>query len=115
VLSGDTRFSENVVRHGTGADLLIHEVAAVRPDLMEDPAVQRVMAHHSSPRDAGRVFALARPSLAVYTHLVLLSRPGVPPLTEAEFVAQTRETYDGRLEVGADLMRFEILDGEISI
>lgn len=93
VLSGDTRFSEDVVRHGTGADLLIHEVAAVRPELMEDPAVRRVMAHHSSPRDAARVFGRARTTLAVYTHLVLLSRPGVPVPTEAELMAQTRETY----------------------
>jgi ribonuclease Z len=27
VISGDTRFNENVVKHGLGADLLIHEVA----------------------------------------------------------------------------------------
>ena len=105
VLSGDTRFSENVVRHGTGVDLLIHEVAAVR----------RVRAHHRSPRDAGRVFGRARPRLAVYTHLVLLCRPGVPAPTEADVVAQTRGTYDGPLEVGADLMRFDIREGEVSV
>lgn len=31
VISGDTRCNENVVKHGAGADLLIHEVAIVRP------------------------------------------------------------------------------------
>jgi ribonuclease Z len=115
VLSGDTRFSENVVRHGTRADLLIHEVGAVRPELLEDPTVRRVMAHHSTPQDAGRVFSRARPRLAVYTHLVLLSRPGVPAPTEAELMAQTRETYDGPLEVGVDLMCFDIRLGEVSV
>jgi ribonuclease Z len=27
VLSADTRYNENVIRYGTGADLLVHEVA----------------------------------------------------------------------------------------
>jgi ribonuclease Z len=108
VISGDTRYCENVVRHGRGADLLIHSVGAVRPELADDPAVRRVMAHHASPRDAGRVFSRARPKLAAYTHLVLLSRPGVPALTTAEVVSQTRETYDGPLAVGTDLTRFDI-------
>jgi ribonuclease Z len=106
VISGDTRFDENVIRHGTGADLLIHEVAAVRPPLLKEPAVQRVMAHHTSPQEAGRVFQRARPRLAVYTHLVLLARPAVPAVTPDEVVAQTRETYQGPLVAGEDLMRF---------
>lgn len=108
VISGDTRFSQNVIKHGTGADVLIHEVAAVRPELLKDVQVQRVMAHHTSPQEAGRVFQLARPRLAVYTHLVLLARPGVPALTTDELGAQTRETYDGPFVVGEDLMTFKI-------
>ena len=108
VISGDTRFDKNVIKHGTGADLLIHEVAAVRPELLKDAQVQRVMAHHTSPQEAGRVFQLARPKLAVYTHLVLLARPGVPAVSAEELVAQTRATYDGPLVVGEDLMAFDV-------
>jgi len=108
VISGDTRLDQNVIKHGTGADLLIHEVAAVRPELLKDAQVQRVMAHHTSPQEAGRVFQLARPKLAVYTHLVLLARPGVPAVTADELVAQTRATYDGPLVVGEDLMAFNV-------
>lgn len=108
VISGDTRFNQNVIRYGTGADLLIHEVAAVRPELLKDGQVQRVMAHHTSPQEAGRVFKLAHPRLAVYTHLVLLARPNIPPVTTDDLVAQTRETYDGPLVVGEDLMTFKV-------
>lgn len=108
VISGDTRFDKNVIKHGTGADLLIHEVAAVRPELLKDVQVQRVMAHHTSPQEAGRVFQLARPKLALYTHLVLLARPGVPAVTAEELVAQTRASYDGPLVVGEDLMAFNV-------
>lgn len=108
VISGDTRFNENVVKYGTGADVLIHEVAAVRPELLKEVQVQRVMAHHTSPQDAGRVFRLAHPKLAVYTHLVLLARPAVPAVTTQELVAQTREVYAGPLMVGEDLMTFKV-------
>jgi ribonuclease Z len=110
VISGDTRLNDNVIKYGTGADVLVHEVAAVRPELLKDPQVQRVMAHHTSPREAGTVFSRTHPKLAVYTHLVLLEGPKIPAVTVEELVAQTRENYSGPLEVGDDLMSIEIDD-----
>lgn len=115
VISGDTRFSENVIKHGTGADLLIHEAAAVRPELLANAQVKRVMAHHTSPQEVGTIFSRTRPKLGVYTHLVLLARGKVPALTPEELVAQTRETYDGPLEVGEDLMTFDIGKDRVSV
>ena len=44
VISGDTRYNENVVKHGAGADLLVHEVAAARPALMGEAYIQRIIA-----------------------------------------------------------------------
>jgi ribonuclease Z len=81
VISGDTRYSQNVIRYGTGADLLIHEVAIARPELMSAPFAQAIIAHHTSPHDAGRVFAQAKPKLAAYTHLVFLSNEKVAQAT----------------------------------
>ncbi len=108
VLSSDTRYNKNVIKHGTGADLLIHEVATARPELMREAHIQRIIAHHTTPREAGQVFAAAKPKLAVYTHLVLPATPAIPPPTLDEVIAQTRESYDGPLVIGEDLMRFEI-------
>ncbi len=108
VISGDTRYNENVVRYGAGADLLIHEVAIARPELMSDAYIQRIMAHHTTAREAGMVFARAKPRLAVYTHLVFLASDRVQPASLADLVTETRQTYNGPLEVGEDLMSFEI-------
>jgi ribonuclease Z len=110
VLSSDTRYNANVIRHGTGADLLIHEVASARPELMKEAHIQRIIAHHTTPREAGQVFAQAQPKLAVYTHLVLPTTPTIPPPTLDDVIAETRETYDGPLIIGEDLMSFEIGD-----
>jgi ribonuclease Z len=108
VFSSDTRYNQNVIKYGAGADLLVHEVAMARPELMKEAYIQRIVAHHTEPRDCGRVFAQTKPKLAAYTHLVLLASSTIPPPTLDELVAETRQTYDGPLEVGEDLMSFEI-------
>jgi ribonuclease Z len=108
VISGDTRFNENVIKFGAGADLLIHEVAIARPELMAESYIKRIMAHHTTAREAGMVFARAGPKLAAYTHLVFLASKDVPPATVNDLIAETRKSYDGPLEVGEDLMCFEI-------
>jgi ribonuclease Z len=108
VISGDTRYDDNVVKHAMGADLLIHEVAIARPELLAEAYIQRIMAHHSSPSEAGTVFALSRPRLAVYTDTVFLASKQVPPKTVDDLIEQTRQTYSGPLQVGEDLMCIEI-------
>jgi ribonuclease Z len=110
VVSGDTRYSENVVRNATGCDLLVHEVAMAKPELLKEPHIQRIVNHHTSPQQAGLVFARARPKLAAFTHLVMLASSTVGAPSIDQLVAATRETYDGPLEVGEDLMSFEISD-----
>lgn len=101
VLSGDTRVSENLIRHAQGVDLLIHEV--VSPETFQrvpvDPEhARRVIAHHVSPEQAGEVFSKTRPKLAVYSHIVQ------PMATEQDLIPPTRKTYSGPLEVGEDPM-----------
>ena len=110
VLSGDTRPSENLVRHARGADLLVHEVAMGRAaGLASSEAMRRVLAHHTTPEDAGRIFSRVRPRLAVYSHIALLSYdPANGPPTVDELLAATRTTWDGPLEIGEDLMRIDV-------
>jgi ribonuclease BN (tRNA processing enzyme) len=76
---------------GTGADLLIHEGAITQPAMMQSPAVQRIIANHTTPKEAGMVFSKAAPKLAVYTHIVM-----IPELPLDDLVAETRQTYSGR-------------------
>jgi ribonuclease Z len=113
VISGDTRYNENVVKYSTGVDLLIHEVAMAQPELLAEAHIQRILNHHTSPREAGLVFTRAKPKLAAYTHLVLLASENIAAPSIRDLIAQTRETYDGPLEVGEDLLSFEIGNGVV--
>jgi ribonuclease BN (tRNA processing enzyme) len=76
VISGDSRYNENVVRCGQGADLLVHEGAMARPELLREPYIHRIVNHHTSPQEAGRVFAQTRPTLAAFTHARQRERNG---------------------------------------
>jgi ribonuclease Z len=107
-ISGDTKFDENVIKYGTGVDLLIREVCAMPAALANNPVMQRIMDHHTSAEDVGTVFARAKPKLAAFTHLVLLQTSAIPPLGLDELTARTRSNYQGPLVLGEDLMRFTV-------
>ena len=101
VLSGDTRVSDNLIRHAQGVDLLVHEVASPETFQRAGTPPERaksVVAHHVNPEQAGEVFSRTKPRLAVYSHIVL------PTATEQDLIPPTRKTYSGPLEVGEDLM-----------
>lgn len=108
VISGDTRYSRKVVEAAKGADILIHEVGAAKPALLAIPSFKKVIDHHTSPEDAGKVFTEAAPKIAVYTHIVLLSNKDNPEPTIEEVVDETRKTYGGPLVAGTDLMSFDV-------
>jgi ribonuclease Z len=112
VISGDTRFSDNLIRFSTGADVVVHEVAAAKEELLSKSEVaRRILGVHTTPEEAGRVFDRVKPQLAVYTHIALLTTdPAISAPTVQDLIALTRKTYAGPLEVGEDLMTIEVGD-----
>ncbi|HET9825234.1 MAG TPA: MBL fold metallo-hydrolase [Chitinophagaceae bacterium] len=104
-LSGDTRYSENLIKFAKGTDLLIHEVA-VAPDTLSksDPAYP-ILAHHTTPEQASKVFNEVKPKLAAYSHIVKIYGRN-----EQELLKRTKANYSGPFVIGADLMNFSIGD-----
>lgn len=104
VLSGDTTFNENLIRHSEGADLIVHEVTAASGSAAERPEqLKRIASNHTTPEQAGEVFSRVKPKLAVYNHLLLFG-----DATAEDLVPATRKNYSGPLIVGEDLLRIEI-------
>lgn len=105
VLSGDTRYSENLIKFAQGSDVLIHEVLAPNAFQALNTALTRrqmekVMTHHTKTEEAATIFAKVKPKLAVYSHIV--------PANATDLLADTRKSYSGPLEVGEDLMSIDI-------
>ena len=104
VLSGDTTFNENLIRHAQGVDVLVHEVTATAGSAAENPQqLKRIASNHTTPEQAGEVFARVKPKLAVYNHLLLFGGA-----TAADLIPATRKKYSGPLIVGEDLLQVEI-------
>jgi len=111
VISGDTRFDENLIAAAKGADLIIHEVALVTDELLaSSERFRRIVSHHTTPEQAGIVFARVAPKLAVYTHFVILSSQTIPEAPLSSLIARTRTNYGGPLVIGEDLMSFLVND-----
>jgi ribonuclease Z len=104
VLSGDTRFNENVIGFSQGVDLLVHEVIGMTDEFLQKSEFGKTIAsNHTTPQDAGEVFRRADPKLAVYTHILFFG-----DYLPDDLVASTRKNYSGPLEVGEDLMTIEV-------
>ena len=82
----------------------------MREEVLASSALARkIVNFHTSPEDAGKVFSLAKPKLAVYTHVAIPPLdPSRPPLTVDDIIARTKKYFTGQLAVGEDLMVIEI-------
>lgn len=103
-MSGDTRFSENLIKHSQAVDLLIHESGGNFPPNRnqterERAQQEKIKALHTPADQTAVVFNRVKPRLAVYAHF------GSPAV-----LAEARRTYSGPLEIGEDLMTIEIDD-----
>lgn len=110
VISGDTRYSPNLIAHSHGVDVLVHEVAMAPASMQDIPAVRNIMSGHSQPGDLARVFTQAQPRLGVLSHYAIPPNRNGPDLTPADAVAAIRLGYAGRVEAGEDLMQIVIAD-----
>ncbi len=103
VLSGDTRYSENLIKFAKGTDLLVHEVAIAPDTLSKTDLKYHILAHHTTPEQAAKVFNTVKPKLAVYSHIVRLYGS-----TTEEILKRTKANYPGPLVSGEDLMSFSV-------
>lgn len=115
VYSGDTAPSRFLVEASEGADLLIHESFNTSDQLMRRSGYDSRTAHgvgslaHTQPIDAGRVFDLVKPGLAVATHFNHDFDTGI------EVAEEIRKNYDGPLALAQDLMVFNIRPGQCRV
>jgi ribonuclease Z len=103
VLSGDTRYSENLIKFAKGTDLLIHEVVIAPDTLSKSDSKYGILAHHTTAEQASKVFNEVRPKLAAYSHIVKLYGRN-----EQEIMKRTKANYTGPVIMGKDLMSFSI-------
>ncbi len=106
VISGDTSYSEELIKQAKGCDVLIHEIYPEQRVLPEKrpggefwPIYLKIF--HTSDLEVGKVAAQVQPKLLILHHVV--SRQGV---TDDEMIANIRRGgYAGPVVFGHDLER----------
>ena len=108
VISGDTAFSEDLIRLAHGADVLVHEamyLPAVDRLVARVPTARRLKEHllasHTSAEDAGRVAQEAGVKLLVLSHFVPADDPAI---TDEMWIDAARTRFPGPIIVGRDLL-----------
>ena len=105
MLSGDTRYSENLIRFAKGTDLLVHEVVVAPDTLSKSDPRYNILMQHTTPEEVAKVFNEVKPKLAIYSHVSKLYGH-----TEDDILKRTKAHYSGSVIMGEDLMSFSIAD-----
>ena len=105
VLAGDSVPCASLDELSRGADALVHTV--IRKDLVEQMPAQRIrdiLDYHSSVEQAAATAARAGVQTLVLTHYV----PPLVPGQEDQWRALAATEFDGRVELGSDLLRVSV-------
>ena len=112
VVSGDTRSSENLIKHSQDADILVHEVffaEGFRKRALEAPTAEArrraeiIQSYHTGSDVVGRIAEQANARHLLLSHLILSG--GSPE----NLLADIAPSYHGKTTVGEDLMSFDLV------
>ena len=105
IISGDTRYSDNLIYEAEGADVLVHEVfieLKFNAKRMSEQTVNNIKDYHTSPEDVGKVASKAGVKKLVLTHFV------PPVFDEEQLKRRIAEYFSGEIIVGSDLMSLKL-------
>lgn len=113
--TGDTQPNHFVVENAKGVDLLIHETApsverySQATGLPMDAAKVVVANSHTPAKALGKILQLTNPSLGVTCH------SPIDPQELQDFYGGVAKHWDGKYQVGEDLMVFNISKDTITV
>ena len=113
VISGDTVYSESLLEHAKGTDVLFHEVLNTKMvRLMNEnaseagsPSIGKVThdipRYHSTPEDAAKIASAAGVKHLIFYHII----PPLPsPILRSFFMGDAKSYYHGPITMGQDGM-----------
>ena len=103
VVSGDTRRSDALIKLARSADILVHEALYLpaAPGAPGSALRKHVVDSHTTAEDAGRVATEAGVRTLVLSHFVPAESP---PISDDQWLAAARSTFNGKIVVGRDLL-----------
>lgn len=106
LVSGDTRYNDDLVAYARGIDVLVHEAysaARARPELRPggDDWLKYLHEFHTSDIELGALATRIQPKLLILTHVIRMGA------TDKDLLAGIRQGgFSGRVVVGHDLQQY---------
>lgn len=97
--SGDTTYSENLIRLARHSDVLVHEAINVQGWAGPPAVVSHLLEGHVEVQKVGEVAQAAQADHLVLSHIGDLAQPDLDP---RQWRRWAQAGYDGRVTVGAD-------------
>ena len=103
--SGDTTYSDNVIRLAKGSDVLVHEAISV--DGLDAPAVfiDHLLQSHVEVQKVGPIAQEAEVGTLVLSHISEVARN---PIDKRQWRRWAQRGYDGKVVVGDDMQRLRL-------
>jgi ribonuclease BN (tRNA processing enzyme) len=103
--SGDTTYSDNVIRLAKGSDVLVHEAVSV--DGLDAPAVfiDHLLQSHVEVQKVGPIAQEAEVGTLVLSHISEVARN---PIDKRQWRRWAQRGFDGRVVVGDDLQQLRL-------
>jgi ribonuclease Z len=103
IISGDTAYSENLIKHAKNADILIHEIAAASKALLDsNKRLTKIMAYHTDPDSLALVLNKTQAKHTILTHVLLFG------ISQKEVLTQLKNEFNRPLYFGKDLLKISI-------
>lgn len=110
VISGDTSYSENLIKHAKDCDILIHEVvSSAGVELRDDKWKKYHLRVHTTSKDLGKIAEKVNPGKLVFYHQLFMVGPDETGRIisederEEEMIADVRAKYNGIVISANDL------------
>ena len=111
VVSGDTSYSENLIQHAQGVDLLVHDALASqlteriaraaesRGNASGAKIMRDVPSYHATPVEAAQAASAAGAKQLLIYHVV---PPLITPAFRRIFLSGVADAFDGKVTLGQD-------------
>ncbi len=106
IISGDTTYTENIIKQAQNCDILIHEIAhASEHTLQKFPKARGVISYHTDIKQISKIVNKAKPRLTILNHVLSLDGS-----SDDEILKNLKKHTNHDVRIAKDLMTIDLKD-----
>tara|TARA_B100001113_G_scaffold72365_1_gene56017 strand:+ start:2536 stop:3450 length:915 start_codon:yes stop_codon:yes gene_type:complete len=104
IISGDTTYTDNIIKKAKNCDILIHEIAHASEHTLEKfPKAKGVISYHTNINQISKIINQVKPKLTVLNHVLLLDGS-----SDEEILKKIKKNTNYDVLIAKDLMTIDL-------